>query len=85
MVKKRTTKKSTKVKKKAEPKCGCVVKDKTKQVKCDGGGFYFLGFIGASIYYISTATGFWNGVLGVLKAIVWPVFLVYALMKSLGL
>jgi hypothetical protein len=35
---------------------------------------YGLGFIGAAIYFISTATTFWIGVLGFLKAIVWPVF-----------
>lgn len=52
---------------------------------CGGAGtFYGLGFIGAAIYYISIATGFWAGVLGVLKAIVWPVFLVYGLLKFIG-
>ena len=51
--------------------------------KC-GGALYGLGFIGAAIYYISTATGFWVGVLGVLKALVWPVFLVYEMLKFLG-
>ncbi|MAG91702.1 hypothetical protein CMO83_03435 [Candidatus Woesearchaeota archaeon] len=53
---------------------------------CKGGGgcVYFLGFVGAAIYYISQATGFWNGVLGVLKALVWPGFLVYELLKFLG-
>ena len=51
---------------------------------CKGGGAYCLGALGAAIYYISTATGFWSGVLGVLKAIVWPVFLVYELLKFLG-
>ena len=50
-----------------------------------GNAVYGLGFIGAAIYYISTATGFWMGVLGVLKAIVWPVFVVFGLLKSLGL
>lgn len=45
-----------------------------------GGAIYGLGFIGAAIYYISTATGFWNGVYGVLKAIVWPAMLVYKLL-----
>jgi hypothetical protein len=39
--------------------------------------FYFLGFIGAGIYFVSHANGFWDGVLGFLKAIVWPAFLVY--------
>ena len=45
---------------------------------------YGLGLIGALIYYISTATGFWMGVLGVLKSLVWPAFLVYEALKSLG-
>lgn len=42
---------------------------------------YGLGFIGAAIFYISTATGFWIGVLGILKAIIWPVFIVYDALK----
>ena len=50
----------------------------------NGPAIYGLGFIGAVIYYISTATGFWMGVLGVLKSIVWPVFLVYGLLKFIG-
>jgi len=50
-----------------------------------GGVVYCLGFVGAVIYFISTAAGFWMGVLGVLKAIIWPVYLVYGLLKFLGL
>ena len=42
---------------------------------------YGLGVIGAAVYYISVATGFWVGVLGVLKALVWPAFLVFELLK----
>jgi hypothetical protein len=45
---------------------------------------YGLGFIGAAIYFISTAASFWAGVLGFLKAIVWPVFLVFDLFKHLA-
>jgi len=45
---------------------------------------YGLGLIGAAIYFISTATSFWIGVLGFLKAIVWPIFLVYQAFKHLG-
>lgn len=48
------------------------------------GAIYGLGLIGAAIYYISVATGFWVGVLGFLKALVWPVFLVYELLKYVG-
>jgi hypothetical protein len=41
---------------------------------------YGLGLIGAAIYYIQQADTFWVGVLGLLKAIVWPVFVVYKLL-----
>ncbi len=47
------------------------------------GGLYGLGFVGALVYFVSTATTFGMGVLGVLKALVWPAFLVYELMKML--
>jgi hypothetical protein len=46
-----------------------------------GGAFYGLGFIGACIYFISHASGFWMGVLGFLKAIIWPVIFVYDAFK----
>lgn len=49
-----------------------------------GGAVYGLGVIGAAVYYISTATSFWMGVLGILKALVWPAFLVYGLLKYIG-
>jgi hypothetical protein len=48
------------------------------------GAVYGLGLIGAAIYYISTAASFWLGVLGFLKAIVWPVFVVYEALKMMG-
>jgi hypothetical protein len=59
-------------------KCGCGA------CSC-GGAVYGLGFIGAAIYYISNATGFWMGVLGFLKALVWPAFLVYQSLKFFGI
>ena len=45
---------------------------------------YGLGLIGAAIYYISAATTFGMGVLGFLKAVVRPVFLVMEAFKSLA-
>ncbi len=42
-----------------------------------GAAVYGLGFIGAAIYFIGHAASFWAGVLGFLKAIVWPAFLVF--------
>ena len=41
------------------------------------------GLIGALIFYVQQADGFWSGVLGILKAIVWPAFVVYDLLKFL--
>lgn len=49
--------------------------------KHGGDAVYGLGFIGALVYYLSIATGFWAGVLGILKAIIWPVFFVYEALK----
>ena len=50
----------------------------------DTGVIFGLGVIGSAIYFISTATGFWMGVLGVLKALVWPAILVYELFRFLS-
>jgi hypothetical protein len=49
-----------------------------------GNAVYGLGLIGALVYYIQTADGFWEGVLGILKAVVWPAFAVYELLKFLS-
>ena len=44
---------------------------------------YFLGFIGALVYYIQHASSFGVGVLGFLKALVWPAMIVYKLLEFL--
>ena len=45
---------------------------------------YGLGLIGAAIYYLSHATSFWMGVIGILKSIFWPAFLVYEALKAIS-
>ncbi len=50
-----------------------------------GNAVYGLGFIGALVYYIGHAHGFWPVCLGILKSLVWPAFLVYHLLKFLGM
>lgn len=61
---------------------------KNNQCSYDNGAsgiIYGLGFIGSAIYYVSSANEFfWEGVLGILKALLWPAFLVYELLKFLG-
>jgi hypothetical protein len=46
---------------------------------------YGFGLLGAWFYYLTTATSFWVGALGIVKGIIWPAMLVYELMKSLGM
>jgi len=60
-------------------------KNKNYKQNINHGGniIYCLGFIGAAIYFIGQATSFWAGVLGLLKAIVWPAYLVYEAFKFL--
>ncbi len=70
-------KKATSVERKGSSNCG-------NGMSSCGGAFYGLGFIGSAIYYISTANGFWMGVLGLLKSFVWPAFLVFELLTGLG-
>jgi hypothetical protein len=58
-------------------------KTKNHSSNASGGAVYGLGFIGAAIYFISQATTFWIGVLGFLKAIVWPAILVFEALRML--
>jgi hypothetical protein len=46
---------------------------------------YGFGLIGAWVYYISHATTFWLGVLGIFKGLFWPAMLVYELLKYLNM
>ena len=61
------------------------MREKIQQSAPGATAVYGLGLIGAAIYFISTATGFWTGVLGFLKAIIWPVFLVFEAFKHLAM
>lgn len=61
--------------------CGEFCENKHFNHATSGDMVYILGFIGAVIYFISQASTFWIGVLGFLKAIIWPVFVVYELLK----
>ena len=60
----------------------CFSKDGCKE--CSGGCAYFLGVIGAAFYYIGVSSGFWAGVVGLLKALVWPAFLIFEVLQYVG-
>lgn len=49
------------------------------------GFFHFLAYIGAAIYFISiSGGGFWAVILALLKAIVWPAYVIYHVLVLLG-
>lgn len=62
----------------------CSDKKKSKVSKAgSGGGFWFIGSIGAVIYFWQYVDSFGTGVLAILKACVWPAYLVLNLFKFL--
>jgi hypothetical protein len=49
------------------------------------GFMFFMLYIGAAIYFIEKTTGgFWDVVLALLQAIVWPIFFIYHALHLLG-
>ncbi len=58
-------------------------KPKNHHATASGGAVYGFGLIGAAIYFIAQATSFWMGVLGFLKALVWPAILVFEVLRKL--
>ena len=64
-------------------------KESTKTVKIveqgPWGFFHFLAYIGAAIYFVSTSGGgFWEVILALLKAVVWPAYVIYHALTLLG-
>ena len=49
------------------------------------GFFFLLAYIGAAIYFISESDGrFFGVILGLLQAMVWPVYLVFHVLRLIG-
>lgn len=59
------------------------VKQRTPPSAPGGGAVYGLGLIGALVWFWQQAHGLGEHVVAVLKAIVWPAFLVYDALKAL--
>ncbi len=60
---------------------------KTKVVHDHGawGGSYFLTFVGAAVYWAQASTGFGEFVVALLKAMVWPAFVMHRVLELLAL
>jgi hypothetical protein len=54
------------------------------QSPCSG-AIYGLGFIGTLVYFVPQASTFQQGLLGFLKAIVWPAILTHQAFTLLGI
>ena len=64
---------------------GCHSETMAEKGKASGargaGGVWFLGFVGALVYYIHTHSGtIWLVLIAIMKSVVWPAFLVYHLL-----
>ena len=58
--------------------------DKSKARAGGGDAVYGLGLIGAMVFYIQRADGFWPIIWAIIKAFIWPIFVVYDLLKFLA-
>ncbi len=55
-----------------------ICKKGRKHSHMDGEFIWFLGFIGALVYFLHVHSGtFWLVILAILKAFVWPAYVVY--------
>lgn len=58
-----------------------------EKVRMKGSGaseaVYGLGLLGALLYFLQHAHGFWSVVLGIGEALVWPAVLVYKMLEFL--
>ena len=65
-----------------------MAKDEKNFIKIDNkkdgatGFAMFLSFIGAAVYFVNQVDGFWNIIVALMKAAVWPAILVYNLLQS---
>lgn len=60
-------------------KCKC----KNNNMCGSSSAVYGLGLIGALVYFIQHADTFKMGVIGVLKAIVWPALIIHKVLENL--
>ena len=67
-----------------------IIKSKKEKCDCKCGpmpkaecGVYGVGIVGAAVYFIGQSSTFGAGVVGFLKALVWPAFLVHGLFQFL--
>ena len=75
------------MKEKSEKDECCSAQNVHKHHHNDGGSgaIYFFGMIGAAVYFVQQVDGFWPTILAVLKAFVWPAFLLYHIFTNMSI
>ncbi|HVM52932.1 MAG TPA: hypothetical protein VM262_07020 [Acidimicrobiales bacterium] len=58
-------------------------RDRRPQGGSAGDAMFGLGFIGAQVWFWQQADGFGEHLVGILKGMVWPAFLVYEAFRAL--
>jgi hypothetical protein len=64
------------------------MKERTVKVVHDHGPFggaYFVTMVGAAVYFVQQSEGFGEFIVALLKAMVWPGFVVHKVLGLLGL
>ena len=49
------------------------------------GGAYFLTFVGSAVYWVQQAAGFGEFLVALLKAMVWPAFVMHRILELLSM
>ncbi len=49
------------------------------------GGVYLVAYLGAAVYFMQTSYGFWGTALALVKALVWPAYLIHSLFIVLAI
>ena len=58
-------------------------KDRHNWNRGAGGGIWFLGFIGALVYYWSGINSFWEFWVVLFKSVFWPAYFIYHMYQFL--
>lgn len=61
-------------------------RDKVKVINEQGplGWVFFMAYIGAFLYFFNLDPTFWGFILALLKAAVWPAYMLYEVLSLLG-
>jgi hypothetical protein len=59
------------------------MKNQLNRMTDQNSAIYAMAFLGALVYFIQHAGTFWEGALGVLKAMAWPAILIYKVLELL--